>query len=353
MKTSFHRPPADDLQAPRDARDEPALPPCPDNNRCGDRARITPSFGQNPPAGDSFPVAIRIDASKPVGEMKPVWRFFGHDEPNYTYMTDGKKLLGQLAALSPEPVYVRTHNLLTSGDGTPALKWGSTGVYSEDPEGRPRYDWTIIDRIFDTYKERGMQPYVQIGFMPEALSTHPVPYHHRWTPGGGSRSPPAGPTRPRTTRSGPSWSSSGSGIRSSDTGKAEVESWYWEVWNEPNIFYWRGTPQEYHKLYDHAAAAVKWALPSARVGGPHVAGPRTPQATRFLRDFLDHCLHGKNEATGKLGSPLDFVAFHAKGSPDRRRARPHGHRFPASGHRPGLRGRRQLSRVEGQADRHR
>ena len=73
---------------------------------------------------------------------------------------------------------------LTSGDGTPALKWGSTGVYSEDAEGRPRYDWTILDRIFDTYKERGVRPYVQIGFMPEALSTHPVPYRHRWTPGG-------------------------------------------------------------------------------------------------------------------------------------------------------------------------
>ena len=116
--------------------------------------------------------------------MKPVWRFFGHDEPNYTYMTDGMKLLGQLAALSPEPVYIRTHNLLTSGDGTPGLKWGSTGVYSEDADGRPHYDWTILDRIFDTYKERGVRPYVQIGFMPEALSTHPVPYRHRWTPGG-------------------------------------------------------------------------------------------------------------------------------------------------------------------------
>src|SRR5215208_6789632 len=127
------------------------------------------------PAGDSFPVAIRIDAARPQGPMKPVWRFFGHDEPNYTYMPDGRKLLGQLAALSPEPVYIRTHNLL------------STGVYSEDAQGMPRYDWTILDRIFDTYKERGVRPYVQIGFMPEALSTRPQPYQHRWTPGGKDR----------------------------------------------------------------------------------------------------------------------------------------------------------------------
>src|SRR5712692_10392930 len=92
-------------------------------------------------------VTIHVDANKKTGPLTPIWRFFGYDEPNYTYMKDGKKLLGQLAALSPQPVYIRTHNLLTSGDGTPALKWGSTGVYTEDTQGRPRYDWTILDRI--------------------------------------------------------------------------------------------------------------------------------------------------------------------------------------------------------------
>ena len=315
MKAPFHRPPADDLQAPRDVRDEPALPPCPDDNRRGGRPRDHPSVRPGSARRRSFPVTIRIDASRSVGEMKPVWRFFGYDEPNYTYMTDGMKLLGQLAALSPEPVYIRTHNLLTSGDGTPALKWGSTGVYSEDADGRPRYDWTILDRIFDTYKERGVRPYVQIGFMPEALSTHPVPYRHRWTPGGKDSISTGWAYPPRDYERWADlvfrW------VRHSVEryGKAEVETWYWEVWNEPNILYWRGTPQEYHKLYDYAADAVKRALPSARVGGPHVAGTKSPQATKFLRDFIDHCLHGKNDATGKVGSPLDFVAFHAKGEP--------------------------------------
>ena len=130
------------------------------------------------------PVRIRVDAAKSVGEMRPIWRFFGYDEPNYTYMKDGKKLLSELAALSPEPVYVRAHNLLTTGDGTPALKWGSTGAYSEDAEGKPVYNWVIVDRIVDTYLERGMKPYMQIGFMPEALSSKPQPYQHEWKPGG-------------------------------------------------------------------------------------------------------------------------------------------------------------------------
>ena len=67
-----------------------------------------------------------------VGPMAPSWAFFGYDEPNYTYMKDGRKLLSELAALAPGPVYVRTHNLLTTGDGTPALKWGSTNAYTED-----------------------------------------------------------------------------------------------------------------------------------------------------------------------------------------------------------------------------
>lgn len=64
-------------------------------------------------------------------------------------MRNGKKLLGELGELSPKQVYFRTHNLLNSGDGTGALKWGSTGVYAEDAQGNPVYDWKILDEIFD------------------------------------------------------------------------------------------------------------------------------------------------------------------------------------------------------------
>ena len=62
-------------------------------------------------------------------------------------MKDGKKLLSELAALSPYTVHVRAHNLLTSGDGVAALKWGSTNAYTEDSSGNPVYDWTIVDKI--------------------------------------------------------------------------------------------------------------------------------------------------------------------------------------------------------------
>jgi xylan 1,4-beta-xylosidase len=266
--------------------------------------------------GAPEPVDIRVHAGERIGPMTPMWAFFGYDEPNYTYMRDGRKLLSELAELSPVPVYVRAHNLLTSGDGTPGLKWGSTGAYTEDAQGNPRYDWTIVDRIFDTYVERKMKPLVEIGFMPEALSTKPVPYRHDWAPGlpynriyTGWAYPPK--DYARWGELVHQW------VRHSVEryGRSEVESWYWEVWNEPDIGYWQGTPEEYRKLYDFAADGVKRALPTARIGGPHVTGPLGERTQTFFREFLEHCLRGTNHATGRTGSPLDFVAFHAKGAP--------------------------------------
>ena len=95
-------------------------------------------------------------------------------------MPNGRKLIGELAALSPVTVQIRAHHLLVTGDGTPALKWGSTNAYTEDASGKPVYDWTIVDRIFDTYIHAGARPFVEIGFMPKALSTHPDPYEVNW-----------------------------------------------------------------------------------------------------------------------------------------------------------------------------
>ena len=255
--------------------------------------------------------------------MHPMWAWFGYDEPNYTYMKDGRKLLSELADLSPVPVYVRAHNLLTSGDGTPGLKWGSTNAYTEDSQGRPRYDWTIVDRIIDTYIERKMKPLMEIGFMPEALSTKPVPYRHSWAPGRpygeiytGWAYPPKDYDKWRELVF--QW------VRHSVEryGRREVESWCWEVWNEPDISYWRGTPEEFQKLYDYAADGVKRALPTAKIGGPHITGPVSQGTQRYLSNFIEHCLRGTNHATGKVGTPLDFVAFHAKGAP---RVMPEGH----------------------------
>jgi xylan 1,4-beta-xylosidase len=262
------------------------------------------------------PVTVRVDLSRELGDLPPAWAFFGYDEPNYTYMEDGRKLLSQLAALSPVPVYIRAHNLLTSGDGTASLKWGSTNAYTEDAQGRPHYDWTIVDRIFDTYVERGLRPLVEIGFMPEALTSGPPPYRHSFSVETPSDIFTAWAYPPKDYSRWAELVHQWVRHTVERYGRTEVERWLWEVWNEPNIGYWKGTPDEYHKLYDYSVDAVKRALPSARVGGPHSTGPGNAKAREFLRGFLEHCARGRNNATGATGAPLDYIGFHAKGRPE-------------------------------------
>ena len=268
------------------------------------------------PAGWSQQVAknvnVLVQFDQSQGPLSPLWNYFGYDEPNYTYAANGRKLLGELSALAPQPAYVRVHNLLTTGDGAASLKWGSTNVYTEDAASKPVYSWTILDKIFDAFHAAGIRPLVEIGFMPEALSTHPDPYRHNFPQGSiytGWAYPPKDYQK---------WSEVVFQFvhhlreRYSDS---EVRTWLWEVWNEPDIDYWQGTPQEYFKLYDFSVDAVLRALPEARVGGPDSTGPGNPKAAAFLRSFLDHCAHQPNYVTGKIGSRLDFISFHPKGSP--------------------------------------
>ena len=288
-------------------------------------------------------MTITVDAGKTVGELTPIWRFFGYDEANYTYMKDGKKLLAELGQLGSPQVYIRCHHLLTSGDGAYALKWSSTSAYKEDTNGTPIYDWTIDDRIFDTYLERGLKPYVQLGFMPEALTTHPQNYPHhppvneRADPGAGQAYPPK--DYAKWGELAYQWTKH----CVEKYGEAEVRQWYWEVWNEPNIFYWHGSPEEYFKLYDYAVAGVRRALPTARVGGPETAGG---PGGNFLRAFLEHCAQGTNYATGRdrfaagfhFLSRERFAGFHE-------RPRSHGHGQPVPEHGRCLCRHRLVSRI--------
>ena len=262
----------------------------------------------------TFSVAVSVDASKPSGPLPPIWRFFGADEPNYATQPDGEKLLMELGELRPGEVYFRAHNLMTTGDGTPDFKWGSTNIYTEK-DGRPVYDFTIVDHIIDTYRARGVHPYLEIGFMPEALSVAPVsvPYRRAWRPGVEYKGITAGWSYP--PRDYTMWAElvyQWTRHNLERYGRAEVERWYFEVWNEPNLdFYWLGTPEEFYRLHDYAVDAVRRALPTARVGGPDVAGSGGP----FMDGFLRHITSGTNFATGKVGTPVDFLSFHAKGQP--------------------------------------
>ena len=259
-------------------------------------------------------VSIQVDLSRAVGSYKPITDWFGYDESNYTTMPFGKQLLAELHDLSPTPVTIRAHHLLTSGNGLPELKWSSSNVFSLDRNGKPAYDFTITDRTFDEFAKAGVRPMVELGFMPKDLAAV-VPgisayqlHYPAHTMGGASNNPP---------KDYKMW---GELVRRYTEhlvyryGGERVSTWYFEVWNEPDIEYWHGTPAEYFKLYDYAAAGVRAALPGARVGGPASTGPGNARASAFLESFIEHCLRGKSAANGKP-VPLDFISFHPKGRP--------------------------------------
>jgi xylan 1,4-beta-xylosidase len=262
----------------------------------------------------AFVVTVRVDASKPVGALPPIWRFFGADEPNYCTQPEGAKLLMELGGLRPGQVYFRAHNLMTTGDGTPDFKWGRTNIYTRK-DGKPVYDFTIVDHIIDTFLARGIHPYLEIGFMPEAMAAAPagVPYRRPWRPGVDYKGITAGWSYPPQHYD--EWAElvyQWTRHNVERYGRTEVERWYFEVWNEPNLdFYWSSTPEDFYRLHDYAIDAVRRALPRARVGGPDVAG----SGGGFMDGFLRHVSTGTNYATGKVGTPTDFLSFHAKGQP--------------------------------------
>jgi xylan 1,4-beta-xylosidase len=267
------------------------------------------------PPSPAQTVAIQVELGTTVGPFNPIYSWFGYDEANYTTMPHGLALLRELHDLSPVPVYLRAHHLLTSGDGVAELKFSSTNVYSEDANGKPVYDFKIFDGIFDAYQAAGVRPMVELGFMPQALAAdlpnrhEPYQVHYpQSTISGKSNNPPKDYAK---------WQELCRVVTAhlvDRYGSNTVRQWYFEVWNEPDIDYWHSTAEDYWKLYDYAVAGVRTALPDARVGGPASTSPRNAKAQLFLKNFLDHINAGKSAVNGKP-VPLDFISFHAKGHP--------------------------------------
>jgi xylan 1,4-beta-xylosidase len=265
-------------------------------------------------ASDPNLVSIQVDLAKPEGPYTPIYSWFGYDESNYTTMKYGKQLLTELHDLSPVPVYIRAHHLLTSGNGVAELKWSSSNVFTLGADGKPVYDFTITDQTFDEFRKAGVRPMVELGFMPKDLAAtvagvndYQVHYPGS-TISGASNNPPK------------DYAVWGELVRKYTEhlvqryGKEQVSTWYFEVWNEPDIAYWHATPEEYYKLYDYSVAGVRAALPNAIVGGPASTGPASDKASLFLDNFLNHCMNDKSSANGRP-VPLDFISFHPKGRP--------------------------------------
>ena len=234
----------------------------------------------------------------------------------------GVRLQRMLEEMSDEPLLRRTMATLCTGVGIDK----GTGVYREDDDGRPAQDFTIMDQLLDVIVGPRSTPFFGICFMPEDLSA-------AGSAGGDDAAdaalpPEAGEKAARAKLAEPwmridrfppkdygRWHDLVHAVVRHAVeryGREMVERWYWDFWNEPDLrFYWIGSREEFMKTYDYAAAAVKSALPAAKVGGCGPADPSHP----IFREFIEHCTGGKNHCTGSTGAPLDFITFHMKGGP--------------------------------------
>jgi len=267
-------------------------------------------LGPFPPAAPSNPDAphvreahVRVEASDDQGPITRVWQSIGYDEINWTYTPTGKRLLATFAKFSGSSYYVRPHYVFCSGSGFGIPHWGSGNVYHEDENGDPYYDFTIVDQAYDAIVSAGHHVLVELGFTPrdllppqaEELKVVPSPTAYTSYEAGAWGYPPRDYDR---------WA----GLIEAHTrhcleryGGEEVSTWLWELWNEPDIFYWRGSLDQFNELYTVTAQAVRSVLPNAKVGGPTV----TSGGLDFLKGFLGY--------TSTRDEPLDFISYHTKG----------------------------------------
>lgn len=177
--------------------------------------------------------------------------------------------------------YIRFHGLLQD----------ELGVYSEDKQGKPVYNFQYIDAVYDAILNTGMRPFVEFGFMPQRLASGEKTIFW-WK---GNVTPP---------RDYDKWGALINALVRHWTqryGRDEVQRWYFEVWNEPNLknLFWTGDQAEYFKLYDVTVRAIKSVSPDYRVGGPATAG------NAWVPEMIEH--------SSKSQVPLDFIATHDYG----------------------------------------
>ncbi|MGW7685591.1 GH39 family glycosyl hydrolase [Kribbella sp. NPDC054772] len=248
---------------------------------------------------------VTVNAAHDLGVLHRLWASLGYDEINWTYTAQGRRTLEAIGAFAETPYHVRPHNIFTSGTGLGLPHWGSGNVYHEHADGTPYYDFTIADLTYDAIVNAGHHPLVELGFTPLAL----VPDHAKTDfPYEGSPSLyseyEAGwwSYPPKDFRKFAGLVTSLAEHALERYGEDEVQHWLWELWNEPDITYWRGTPEQYYDLYELTVSAIRDVYPDAKVGGPAVTGG----GDDFLRGFLQAC------ADRDLA--VDFVSFHTKGA---------------------------------------
>ncbi len=260
-------------------------------------------------------ITVTVNAGQTMGEQDHLWRYIGYDECNYTYLPEGVELLNKFAQLGDAPYYVRSHFTFCTGNCHGTYKFGSTNVYTEDADGNPVYDFTWYDKIMDTYLETGHKPFVELGFMPmDLVDTNYLKGSGDSWANYGQYKEVGWTCPPKDYQKWHDFIAELIRHLAQRYGEEEIKTWYFELWNEPDIFYWSGTTAEYCKLFDYTEHAAHSVVPDLYLSGPAVTGIfEKGHAQKFFRYFLEHCRDGVNFCTGEKGTRLDFITFHVKG----------------------------------------
>ena len=243
---------------------------------------VTPAFAQQTAAPDE---TIGIDAQAASHPFPHVWeQMFGSGRAVLSLREDYRADMRTVKQIT-QFRYVRFHAILDD----------DIGVYDEDAAGKPIYNFSYVDQIYDGLLAIGVRPFVELSFMPRKLAANLTPHPFWYKP---FPSPPNSPEK---------WSALIEAFTRhlvERYGKEEVEQWYFEVWNEPNIDFWNGDPKQptYFALYDITAPAVKKVDSKLRVGGPATAQAAWADA------FIAHCTQNH--------VPFDFVSAHIYGNED-------------------------------------
>jgi xylan 1,4-beta-xylosidase len=240
-------------------------------------------FGQNPKekTTTSKDRIIKVDYNKSAGQMNKMFKeCIGAGRANEGLRADWQQ---QLTMVKKECdfKYIRMHGLLTD----------DMGVYREDSKGNPEYNYQYVDALFDFLISIKMKPFVELGFMPSALASGNQTIF--WWKGN--------VTPPKDYKK---WEDLIRNLTQHFTeryGADEVKTWYFEVWNEPNLSpgFWTGSQADYFKLYDYSSRAIKSVNPDYKVGGPATAG------AGWVPETIAFC--------DKNNVPIDFISTHSYG----------------------------------------
>jgi xylan 1,4-beta-xylosidase len=227
--------------------------------------------------------SVVIDASAPTHPFPHFWEdMFGSGRAILTLRDSYREDLRNVKQITGFE-YVRFHAILHD----------EVGVYDEDAQGHPVYNFSYVDQIYDGLQANGVRPFIEVSFMPKKLAAkealHPFWYKQNVSP-------------PKDWDKWDDLVTQFTKHLVERYGIDEVSQWYFEVWNEPNLDFWAGKPKQasYWQLYDHTARSIKQVSARLRVGGPATAQAAWADA------FIRHCAENK--------VPVDFVSSHVYGN---------------------------------------